>query len=151
MKREPFLPPSKERDRLNALVHTFPNKHLFPLERPALATSLAKHLIVCHPLKKSSSERRRHLPFSLLIVFFLEHPLFPLPDGGSFSADPSTIQLRLRRVQQEERSACEARGARDGLEEGISYPTHTGNWSNFQTILGFTTAHQENIEMTYTI
>lgn len=100
---------------------------ILPLEQPALAASLAEHFIVCHPLKKSSSERRHHLPFSLLIVFFLKRPLFPLPDGGSFSADSSTIRLLSRRVQQEERSARDARGARDlASRKAFSYPTRTG-------------------------
>lgn len=60
------------------------------------------------------------------MVFFLERPLFPLPDGVSFSADSSTIQLLSKRVQQEEWSALDARGAQESApRNAFSYPTCT--------------------------
>lgn len=133
-------------------MKTLQKSRIFPLERPALAASLAKHLSVP--------------PFKERLIWKAPSPAFRsvdcfLPRASTLS--PPWWWLLLSRfihnsITFEEGSA---RGTvcsrcswhpRLGLEEGIFLShSHRGNWSNFQTRLGFTTAHKENIEMTYTI
>lgn len=71
------------------------------LKNPTMKAYPVKHLTVCHSLRRSSSRRCCHLPLILWLFFSLYHPLSPLPDSVSSSADSSKIQLLLRRVQQE--------------------------------------------------
>lgn len=89
-----------------------------------------------------------------LIVFFLKHPLSPLPDSVSSSADSSKIQLLSRRVQQKKWAALSTlSGARSwprGTHLSLSH-SHASNFSNRRLRLYFTTARQVDIKMIYTI
>lgn len=154
-KGEPFLPPTKEKDCLNALVHTFPNENTSKKQNiPSWTTCISSF---------SSLASRSAPPFKEKLIWKAPSPAFQsfdcfLPPAATLS--PPWWWLLLSRfihnsITFEEGSA---RGTvcswcpRLGLEEGIFLShSHRGNWSNFQTRLGFTTAHQENIEMTYTI
>lgn len=102
------------------------------LEHPALTASLAKYLIVWHPLNAVTC-----LSFFWWFSSRSIH-YFPPPDGGPLSADSYTIQLLSKRVQQEEWSALDARGAQESAQRNaFSYPTCTQAIEQFpiQTLL----------------
>lgn len=147
------FPPITEDLCPNTYVQTCLNKNTEEtLEHPALTASLTKHLSV-----PSFTEK---LIWKVLSPAFHSSDCF-LPWASTLSPPRqwfllgrfihNSITFVEGSARGMVRSRC-SRGPRLGPEECIFLPhSHTGNWSNFQSRLCFTTAHQVNIEMIYTI